>query len=260
MRLIICNISIFLASLLLATAALAFDHTHSEWTSVLEKYVSSKGLVNYKLIKHDLAGDVAHPLKSYLSNLQKVSYPDFQKWDQPKKMAFLINAYNAFTVKLIVNHYPVKSIKKIGGFLTNPWKIEFFSLLDGKIKSIDPIEHEWLRPKFKDYRIHAAVNCASISCPLLRKEAYVAKKLSAQLDEQMRLWLNDRTRNELDSKSNVFQISKIFDWYEDDFVDWGGGVVQVINKYTGNKPLNRELASKIKLKYLNYNWDLNEQK
>jgi hypothetical protein len=191
-----------------ALSAAAFDPTHKEWTEVLKKYQDSRGHMLYRQLKADLGPK--HPFASYLSAIQALPKVEFEKWSEAQKKAFLINAYNALTVKLIVDHYPVKSIKKIGGLFTKPWTLEFFSLLGGEIKALDPIEHEWLRPKFKDYRIHAAVNCASVSCPPLRNEAFTADKLDSQLDSQMRSWLSDKDRNRLNGEK--FEISKIFSW------------------------------------------------
>ena len=174
-------------------------------------------------------------------------------------MAFLINSYNAFTVKLVIDHYPVASIKKIGGMFTNPWGIEFFSLLEGRIKALDPIEHGNLRPKFKDYRIHAAVNCASVSCPPLRHEAYVGDRLDGQLEEQMRVWLADNTRNDFDGVNVTVKISKIFEWYKEDFDNWSEGVTSVLAKYapTAAKAV---LSKKPVIEYLDYDWALSDSK
>lgn len=239
--------------------SLAFDHSHQKWTSTLVEYENDRGLVNYKKLKMDMKDQSKHLFGQYLNDLYAVTFSEYQKFAKNEKMAFLINAYNALTVKLIIDKYPVSSIKDIGSFFTKPWRVKFFSLLDGKIKALDPIEHDWLRPHFKDYRIHAAVNCASISCPPLRREAFKADQLDRQLDEQMRNWLNDHARNEINLSSSTWEISKIFDWYEDDFSQWGGGVVTVINKYI-KIPSNRKLASQIQLKYLPYDWSLNEVK
>jgi hypothetical protein len=237
----------------------AFDQSHKNWDQVLKNYQNSNGLINYKKLKSDLNTDVNNNFNAYLKEIQSVSQKDFDQFSKQEQMAFLINSYNALTVKLILDHYPVKSIKKIGGWLTKPWSVEFFSLLDGKIKSLDPIEHKMLRPLYKDFRIHSAVNCASISCPPLRNEAYLALKLDKQLDDQMRLWLKDKNRNQINSKSKLWKVSKIFDWYKDDFNQWGGGVNNAINKYL--KPsLGPEKLKQIQIEFLDYNWDLNEVK
>jgi hypothetical protein len=249
-----------------AAARSVFDHSHSLWTETLGRAVDAKGLVNYRALMATLKTPLKTPLKTsggapdgdsftrYLSILEAVSERQYESWSKDERLAFLINAYNAFTVKLIVDHYPVKSIKDIGGFFSKPWSKKFFRLFDGKIQSLDPIEHEWIRPKFKDYRIHAAVNCAAQSCPQLRNEAYVADRLSAQLDQQMEVWLSDPNRNDFGRGASI-SISKIFDWYEKDFTDWGDGVIPVINRFRkGMTPI----PSGVKIKYLNYSWALNE--
>lgn len=254
LKLIITIISISAVSI----AAWSFDQNHVKWNSVTSSYLTKQGLFQYKKLKEDLAANPKHDFNQYLEEIQKLKFKDYQEFNKDQKMAFLINAYNALTVKLIIDHYPVKSIKDIGWF-GKAWKLEFFSLLDGKIKSLNPIEHEWLRPFSKDYRVHSAVNCASISCPQLRAEAYTANKLSKQLDEQMTLWLADTTRNEIEVSKKELVVSKIFDWYKADFKDWGPGVQGVFNKY-GPKNSKDKIDDSFTIKYLNYDWDLNEAK
>lgn len=248
-----------IVSLLINLEASALDHSHKAWTNLLSTYQTADGLVRYQKLKADIAADAKHPFLTYLKDLQAVSESEFNGWSKDDQKAFLINAYNALTVKLIVDNYPVKSIKKIGGLFKKPWGIEFFSLLGGKIKSLDPIEHEWLRPMYKDYRIHAAVNCASISCPPLRREAFLGARLNAQLDDQMQKWLADKTRNQIDASAKVFKLSKIFDWYKKDFETWGSGVVPVVMNFI-KPPLDRSIASQVKIEYLDYDWNLNEAK
>lgn len=242
----------------LTTTAQAFDHEHGVWTGVLKTYQTDSGLVRYQQLKAD-ASNKAHPFNVYLSSLSQVPKAEFDRWQKQEKIAFLINAYNALTIKLVVDNYPVESIRKIGGLFTKPWDVEFFSLLGGQIKSLDPIEHQWLRPVYKDFRIHAAVNCASRSCPPLRREAFTATKLDAQLDEQMRQWLADPSRNTYDAASGALHLSKIFDWYGKDFIDWGGGVKSVIAKY-GPDLAQKAQAKKGEIDYLDYDWGLNEAK
>ena len=237
----------------------SFDHSHMIWTKTLKEYQNSVGLVNYKKLKKDTEKSKSHSFLLYLKSLEDVKYDNYKKFSDKEKMAFLINAYNAFTFKLIVDKYPVKSIRDIGSLFTKPWDVEFFSLLGGKIKSLDPIEHKWLRPEFKDFRIHAAVNCASISCPPLRSEAFTADKLDAQLEEQMKVWIADKSRNEFNHGKKIWKVSKIFDWYESDFEDWGKGVKNTVNKYLP-KPLNKKALKEIDLDHLKYDWNLNEYK
>ena len=137
-------------------------------------------------------------------------------------MAFLINAYNAFTVEKILTRYPdIKSIRDFGKVFGNPWKDKFFTLL-GQECTLDGIEHEMLRKHgaYDEPRVHFAVNCASIGCPMLREEAYVAERLDAQLEEQAERFLSDRTRNRYSAQTGALEVSKIFDWFKE---DWTSG-------------------------------------
>ncbi|MFK7826287.1 MAG: DUF547 domain-containing protein [Oligoflexales bacterium] len=252
------NIKSFLLGTLLAFfysgQSLAFDHEHKQWDAILKKNLTSKSLVSYKDIKANKG-----PLESYLKIIKNVKKSEYKKWNKQQKMTFLINAYNAYTVKVIIEHYPLKSIKDIGSLFTSTWKTKFpyLSLLEGSVLTLDGIEHDTLRKNFKDYRIHAAVNCASISCPVLRGEAYTAAKLDAQLDEQMKRWLADPSRNQFDSKKGTLELSKIFDWYEDDFVKWGGGIKKVLKKY-GPKNAKQAIKKKADIDYMDYDWNLND--
>ena len=166
----------------------AFDHGHAAWTALLKKHVvlldgGKASQVRYAGMAADRAS-----LKAYLAQLSAVSPAAFEAFSKPQQMAFLINAYNAFTVELILTRYPkLASIRDLGSLLQSPWKPQFVKLL-GTQMSLDNIEHDTLRARgrYDDPRIHFAVNCASVGCPMLREEAFVADRLDAQLDEQTR--------------------------------------------------------------------------
>jgi hypothetical protein len=162
-------------------------------------------------------------------------------------LAYWINLYNASTVYLIASNYPISSITKLEG--GKPWDKKFVESGD-KIYSLNQIENEIIRPRFKDPRIHAALNCAAISCPSLLNEAFVESKLNAQLDKQCKVWVNDASKNILEEKK--VKVSQIFDWYATDF-KVVGGVVAFINKYSRTK-----VSAKSRVSYLEYNWALNE--
>ena len=249
---------LFISLLGLSSHAFAFDHDHAAWTALLKQHVSVDGRVAYAKLKVGKATAAGGALRQYLGSLQTVRAEEFAAWSSDQQKAFLINAYNAFTVQLIVDNYPVASIRDIGGFLKKPWSIEFFNLLDGKAKTLDTIEHQLLRPVYKDIRIHAAVNCASISCPQLRGEAYSGARLNEQLEAQMRLWLADASRNQFAAASGAVKVSKIFDWYVQDFVAWGGGVREVLTRY-GPPQAKAALSRASTIGYLDYNWQLNSQ-
>jgi hypothetical protein len=222
---------------------------HGAYDKLLKKHVSAKGLVDYKGFKADETA-----LNQYLALLSK--NPPAASWSKSEQMAFWINAYNAYTIRLILDHYPVKSIKDIGSkikipFVTTPWAIKFFSIGSEKM-SLDNIEHGILRKKYDDPRIHFALVCASMSCPALRNEAYTAAKLDSQLDDQGRDFLNNPAKNNI-SRSKA-QLSKYFDWYKGDWNNNGQSVAKWVNKYSTTK-----IDDKTPISYLDYNWNLNEQ-
>ncbi|TGE03743.1 DUF547 domain-containing protein [Hymenobacter fodinae] len=229
------------------TVAASIDH--GAYDRMLKKYVNDKGLVDYKAWKGN-----QQELNQYLDLLSK--NPPAASWSQAEQMAYWINAYNAYTIKLILNHYPVESIKDIGSkikipFVTTPWAAEFFRI-GGKKMSLDDIEHGTLRKQYGDPRIHFALVCASISCPRLRNEAYTAAKLNQQLDDQGRDFLNSPAKNKVGKESA--QLSKYFDWYKGDWSKNGQSVTKWVHKYASTP-----MAPTAKITYLDYNWKLNEQ-
>ncbi len=246
-----------LFTLLCPISLQAFDQNHALWTQVLKDYVRSDGMVYYQRLKTDLTKKEDHPFRRYQKQIQDLRLQEFESWSAADQKAFLINAYNALTVQLILDHYPVKSIKDIGSIFRRPWKIAFFRLLGGTLETLDQLEHEVLRKRYRDFRIHAAVNCASFSCPVLRQEAFVGARLEEQLDDQMRLWLKDSTRNRLRSELESLEISRIFDWYQDDFEIWGGGVRKVLETYAPQELKGQQIFQR-KIQYLEYNWNLNQ--
>ncbi len=223
---------------------------HQEWTTLLKKHVNNDGFVDYKgFIKDSLA------LNKYLEKLS--SNAPANSWSKDEKFAYWINAYNAFTVKLIVSNYPVKSIKELGAnnpiiFVNTAWDKKFFSI-DGKKMTLNTIEFKILKKQFSDPRRHFAINCASYSCPKLLNEAYEAKTLDAQLTAQAKAFLADTEKNKM-SATNP-KLSSIFKWYSGDFETAGKSKIEFINQFTSTK-----INSNAKIEYLDYSWNLNEQK
>lgn len=219
---------------------------HEEWSTLLAKYVDKQGNVDYQAFQEE-----EQKLNQYLDLLSQ--NPPGADQSQNQQLTYWINAYNAFTVKLILNHYPLKGIKTISNGLPmmgSPWDIKFFKI-GGVDFDLNTIEHEILRKKFKEPRIHFAINCASFSCPKLRTEAYTAEKLDKQLEEQSRDFLNDPTKNKINTEEAY--LSKIFNWFESDF-EAVGGVEKFVQKY------HDQFQPDVDIEYLEYNWDLNEQK
>lgn len=222
---------------------------HEHWDQLVKKHVKDDGFVDYKGFIRD-----SMELNRYLDQLSAV-HPDDKSWSRNEQMAYWINAYNAFTIRLIVRNYPVESIKDIKkgiAFVNSVWDIKFIKI-EGKVYDLNNIEHGILRKDFKDARVHAAVNCASYSCPALRNEAFTAENLDAQLTDAMRKFVNDPIRNKVTKEKA--QISEIFKWFSGDFVRDAGSVKAFINRYAETK-----IGESTPLSYFDYQWSLNEAK
>ena len=215
----------------------------SIFNDLLQKHVSENGIVDYKSFKND-----EPKLATYISYLQNTK-PD-NTWSKNKQKAFWINAYNAYTIKLILENYPLNSIIDIKQKGKTAWKIPFVNV-GGKTYTLDHIEHEILRKKLFDPKIHVGVNCASGSCPKLGNVAFTEANIDAELTKLMKAFVNDPIRNKLGKKK--VQISEIFNWFKDDFTK-SGSVVDYLNKYS-----NTEINAKAKISYLKYDWSLNEK-
>ena len=223
-----------------------FDHNYTAWSALLVKHVkwlpdNKQSKVSYKGFAADRA-----ELAKVLENLSAVSQAQFNAWSKEQQMAFLINAYNAFTIEVILTKYPnIKSIKELGSFNRGPWKNEFFTLLGAK-------------------RHLAAVNCASIGCPALFPEAFTAPKLDAMLEDGMRRFLGDRTRNKYEG--GKLQVSNIFKWFKEDFEKGYKGFAKLEDlfaKYadvlTSDAAAQAQIRAKtIAITYLDYDWSLND--
>ncbi len=234
----------------ISTAASPLDHSHAAFTEVLQAQV--------KGAKVDYAGIKKSPAKlnAYLDSLANVKKFEYDKWSNDDKMAFLINLYNAATLKLIIDHHPVKSIKDIGSVIKGPWKQKVVRLWGNKV-TLDHVEHDLLRPTFNDPRVHFAVNCASIGCPDLLNEAFQASKLDAQLDKQTRTFLADSSRNRLDAKNKTLYLSSIFTWFEKDFVKKSGSVENFVAPYFNDNDSAVIQRGGLKIKNTDYDWNLN---
>lgn len=242
------KIFLLLASFTIAAGLFAQKApSHQQWDKLLKKYVNTAGLVNYKGLQNDKA-----ELDAYLKILS--DNPPQSSWSQNDQKAFWINTYNAYTISLILQHYPVKSIKDIGGSIykiNTAWDIRFIKIGNDKY-DLNNIEHQMLRKKFNDPRIHFAIVCASISCARLGRDAYTGDKLEAQLEAAGKDFLNDKSKNQITAaKAN---LSKYFSWYKGDFTK-NGTLTDFINKYSQTK-----INGDTKIGSLEYDWNLNEQK
>lgn len=209
---------------------------YSKYEDLLQSHVSSEGQVDYARI---LRNDVEN-LNLFLEQL---STADPESMDPNDELAFWINAYNAFTIKLIIDHWPVVSIRDIEG--GNPWDLSWIDLR-GKSYSLNDIEHEIIRKKFQEPRIHFAVNCAAKSCPPLLNKPYVGALLDDQLDAQTRKFINNGNHNQLSRNSLI--LSRIFEWYKEDF----GDLIGFLKNYT-----KVSVDSKAAIRFNKYDWSLN---
>jgi hypothetical protein len=235
-----------------------FDHTHAVWTEVLREHVRGDRFDYLALARE------RDSLDAYLGELRRVTPAQLAGWTREQRYAFWINTYNANVVDLVTRNWPLKSIKDLGGLFSPVWKKRYIELpaLDPKrenrLLSLDDIEHQILRPRFQDARVHATVNCASIGCPPLRAEAFVAERLEEQLDDQVRKWLADPARNRYERDRSTVRVSKIFDWFEEDFERDAGSVNAWILRYApADQVAWTKGAKKLKRKYLGYDWKVN---
>ena len=266
---------LFFLLLLLSSQTYAFDHSHQTLDKLLDTIVTEKGPQSF--VDYDYLKAQPETLNNYLAQLEAVSKNDFDNWDKNQQLAFLINAYNAFTLKLILNNYPgIESIRDLGGLIiSSPWKKKFFTLF-GKKASLDYIEHDVLREEYNEPRIHFAVNCASIGCPALQKRAYIASQLDEQLEKATIQFMRDPERNRFDKNKKLLEISSIFNWFTGDFTKQGS-LKNFIAPYISNDPEIRKLLedndgnsqqsgginkivndNAISIIYLDYDWSLNK--
>ncbi len=228
--------------LLGSSASAQNDPEHSVFSAVLRDHVV-KGEVDYGSIKTD---------KRFTQYLSAISETDpITIKDENDRLAFWINAYNAFTIRLIVDHYPVKSIRDIKQGNVGPWDVVWIEI-GGKTYSLTQIEHNIIRKQFNEPRIHMALVCAAKSCPPLRSEAYIGKQLDAQLDDNARAFLHDESKNRFDSKTKTLYVSELFKWYGDDFkAKYGSAQAFIISALNITGVQSTE--------YVSYDWNLNER-
>lgn len=248
----VCHMKYFLVIPLLllwsGSSAQTSPPSHEPFTRLLKSHVTNTGKVNYRgFIKDSIE------FSKYLKRLS--DNPPQKSWNKNDQMAYWINAYNAFTIKLIMKYYPVKSIKDIGSsiqipFVNTPWDIKFIKIGKDRL-DLNNIEHGILRKKFDDARIHMVLVCASKSCPALLNEAYEGAKLEDQFTKQARAFLSDPFRNKV-SKSSA-ELSMIFKWYSMDFNKDGKTVADFVNQYAPVK-----IIPSTKISHLDYDWTLNE--
>jgi len=261
---------LIMLSLLLSVTAKAASaeqaNLHHQWHSLVSQHVKSINNGHSTQVDYAAFSDKQTMLDAYLDTLSHVKLQTFQQWSPSKQLAFLMNAYNAWTVKFILSEYPnLDSIKDLGRFFSSPWSKKFIPLL-GKQRSLDDIEHKLIRGdnKYGDPRIHFAVNCASIGCPALREEAYTEANLEHQLTQQTIRFLTDKSRNKFEK--DTMELSSIFKWYGDDF-ELGfrntksvAAFILLYKTELSLTPAQQQLlqSQDMDIDYFSYDWTLND--
>ncbi|MGE0634660.1 MAG: DUF547 domain-containing protein, partial [Pseudobdellovibrionaceae bacterium] len=241
-----------------------FNHEHTMWDRILKRFVAELGptsVVDYDTLKRN-----RRDFDLYVGSLETVTGSEFSGLSESEKLAFLINAYNALTIKLVLDNYPVASIKDIKIPLAfknptrSPWKHSFFRLFM-EDSTLDDIEHGIVRKKFNEPRIHFALVCASKGCPSLRNEAYTADRLDQQLEDAATTFLKDKSRNRFESGEKTLYLSSIFKWYGSDFEKKGGSVKGFVSSRMATTPEEAKAIRdpKVKIKYLDYDLSLNDK-
>ena len=259
------GVSVILALIVIAGSPLSaqtFDHSYKSYGNLLSAYVSN-GLVDYESIKRDSV-----KLSEATREFAEVTPDKFGTFSGNQQLVFWINAYNLFTIKAIVDHYPVESIKDIDGV----WDKIRFSVA-GKALTLDNIEHDILRKKFAEPRIHVAIVCASISCPELWDRPFLPDSIGRQLETRSHAFVQDTTRNKWSNSERRLYLSKILDWYGDDFkesflpagpfpdMDGKDGATAHFYYDHADESIRDQMTSKsFQVKHLKYDWSLNEQR
>ena len=239
-----------------ATSGQPFDHEHAAWTRLLQRFVRD-GLVDYRGLKTEAAG----ALDAYLRDLASVTPAQYDTWTRNEQLAFWINAYNAYAIRLVLDHHPLRSIRSIGLLPGAAFRKSFIPMepLRRRKLALDTIEHDILRGEFHEPRIHFAIVCASRSCPILRDEAYRGSELESQLDDAARRFVGDPRRNRFNAATRTFHASSIFMWFHEDFERSAGSLSSFLARYADEPAAGALRAGDVRIDHLDYDWSLNER-
>ncbi|MGY0642274.1 MAG: DUF547 domain-containing protein [Paraglaciecola chathamensis] len=257
--------------------AAEFDHRYTNFDQLLTQVVQTSADKKQTRVNYQRLSVKSDILQRSLNAFSAVSKSQFDGWDEQQQLSFLINAYNGFTLKLIIDNWDefkqgdADSIRDLGSLFTTPWEKKFFTLFNEK-HNLDDIEHEMVRKWFKEPRIHAALVCAAVSCPPLRDEAFVASALTTQLDSQMQRFLADNSRNEIkiNGQEGEASLSSIFKWYRGDFEKGQQGfhsLFDLLSTYSealvegdDNAQAQRNLlkSANYPITFKDYDWRLND--
>ncbi|GBF82244.1 DUF547 domain-containing protein [Aphanothece sacrum] len=235
---------------------------YNNYAIILKTYVNNQGLINYRRLQSN-----RHLLDQFNQSIGEVSLSNYESWNESEKLAFLINAYNAFTLQSIIDQTPIKSsIRDIPGV----WKLRKFKIA-GQEKTLDNIEHDTIRKEFNEPRIHVALVCAAKSCPILHNEPYTSEKLDQQLHNQVEKFIKSSQGFRIDKEQGKVYLSSIFEWYGDDWKanyaakeGFTGSETEraVLNFLSNYLPIDNQVylrQGNYRIDYLNYDWSLNKQ-
>ncbi|GAB4342772.1 MAG: DUF547 domain-containing protein [Candidatus Abyssubacteria bacterium] len=248
--------------------------TYEDYAAVLQNHVNEEGMVNYDSLKEN-----REKLDAFATEVATLKPETYDAWTDAQKIAFWINTYNALTLQVIINHYPIKpgffgallypdnSIRQIPGV----WDRITFPVMGEKM-TLDEIEHDTLRANFNEPRIHMALVCAAMGCPPLRREPYLGDALDEQLDDQTRRFLKDPEKFRIDPVDGRVYLSSIFKWFGQDFVKTYGAhekfkghseseraVLNFVSAYVDEKLAEFLTTGDYEIEYLDYDWSLNEE-
>ena len=253
-------LSLFSAVIFTSATAFAFDHTFHDWNQFLQRYVKN-GLVNYTSILKD-----PKEFSKIVSTLESVTRDEYSVWSESQKKAFWINAYNIGAMKHILDNYPIKKAFGLSALrypansiqqIQDVWDKPVLNLLGQKV-SLNHIENEVLRKEFHDPRIHLAIVCASIGCPVLREEAYATERLDLQLDDQVKQFVKTPSKFRYDAKRDILFLSPIFKWFGEDF-EKRGGIISFLKDYSPPDTASK-LSNATHIEWQDYDWSLNIQR
>ena len=241
--------SVLVILALAVTQVWAFDSSHALWNKTLKRHVKD-GLVDYKALKRN-----SIDLEIYLKLISQSPRSEFDLWSSDEQLAFLINLYNAATIQLIVDAYPVKSIKDIGLLPHAAWRQKRIHLWEEKI-SLNHLEHDIILPRARHLpAVHFALVCAAKGCPQLRSEAYTGSLLKTQLEHQAQVFLGNTSKNRISKLEQILYLSPIFEWYAEDFEHVSGSVKNYLTKHAAH--IFQTNLSSFKIHYTPYDWSLN---
>jgi len=255
-------------------AAPAAPLDYSDYAAALADYVNTEGLVHYSNLKAN-----RHALDAFVEAIATLDPPIFDSWKPVDRLAFWINAYNALTLKAIIDHYPIQpsllrslrfpqnSIRQIPGV----WNQLHFKVM-GRLMTLDEIEHQVIRKQFDEPRAHMALVCAAKGCPVLRNEPYAGDRLDSQLEDQVTKFVHNPSQFRVDPEKKIIHLSKILDWYGDDFEPEfadperfpgrsraEGAVLNFLSRYVDDATRLHLQDRAYRIRYLDYDWSLNEQ-